>query len=437
MAATCCGVVPALYPQHVTRPPRPILTKRLVEALKPQAARFDVFDARLPGFSVRVHPSGRKSYRFKCLEAGRQRVFTLGEHGRDFPTERARTAAEILRGRSRAGELTAAPAPRAADRLLVSDLIIRWLREGPAAAPNKRASSWAHDASRLNRHIAPLLGKRVVVSLKATDIERAQADIAEGATAADIRTGARGRAIVRGGRAAARSAITTFAACLAWAKTRGLIDDNPAAGVRKIADVKRERFLSEAEAARLLATLDTLQTRARISATFADVIRVLLLTGARKNEIAALTFDELDSERGVIRLRNLRSKTGDKVIVLSGAARAILASRPRQSRFVFASDTAPDTPIVGLQKPWSRVRAVAQLPGLRLHDLRHSFASLAAADGASLPMIAKALGHAHTSTTARYAHLADDAAQRVADSVGRRVAAASPRTPLSSTSGKP
>jgi len=428
-----------VYPQtQVSRPPRPILTKRLVEALKPQPARFDVFDARLPGFMVRVHPSGRKVYRFKCLDAGRQRVITLGEHGREFPTERARAAAEILRGRSRAGELAAAPAPRAAaDRLLVSDLIIRWLREGPAAAPNKRASSWAHDASRLNRHIAPLLGKRVVASLKAADIERAQADIAEGATAADIRTGARGRAIVRGGRAAARSAITTFAACLAWAKTRGLIDDNPAAGVRKIADVKRERFLSEAEAARLLATLDTLQTRARISATFADVIRVLLLTGARKNEIAALTFDELDSERGVIRLRNLRSKTGDKVIVLSGAARAILASRPRQSRFVFASDTAPDTPIVGLQKPWSRVRAAAQLPGLRLHDLRHSFASLAAADGASLPMIAKALGHAHTSTTARYAHLADDAAQRVADSVGRRVAAASPRTPLSSTSGKP
>ncbi|MEQ1820752.1 MAG: integrase family protein [Terricaulis sp.] len=351
----------------MARPPRPILTKRLVEALKAQPARFDVFDARLPGFMVRVHPSGRKSYRFKCLEAGRQRVFTLGEHGHDFPTERARAAAEILRGRSRAGDLAAAPAPRAAaDRLLVSDLIIRWLREGPAAAPNKRASSWAHDASRLNRHIAPLLGKRVVASLKATDIERAQADIAEGATAADIRTGARGRAIVRGGRAAARAAITTFAACLAWAKARGLIDHNPAAGVRKIADVKRERFLSEAEAARLLATLDTLQARARISATFADVIRVLLLTGARKNEIAALTWDEFDSERGVIRLRNLRAKNGDKIIVLSPGARAILEARPRTSRFVFASDTGATTPIVGLQKPWSRVRVAAQLHWLQL-----------------------------------------------------------------------
>ncbi len=242
----------------MTRPPRPILTKRLVTALKPAAARYDVFDARLSGFMVRVHPSGRKTYRFKCLEAGRQRVITLGEYGGDLTTERARTDAEILRGRSRVGDLAAATARRTARKpLRVDDLIVMWLREGPASAPNKRASSWAHDASRLNRHIAPLLGKRVVAGLKATDIERAQADIAAGKTAADIRTGVRGRAIVRGGRAAALAAITTFGACLAWAKTRGLIDDNPTTGVRKIADVKRERFLSEAEAARLLATPDT------------------------------------------------------------------------------------------------------------------------------------------------------------------------------------
>jgi integrase len=109
-----------------------------------------------------------------------------------------------------------------------------------------------------------------------------------------------------------------------------------------------------------------MQTRARVSPTFADVIRVLLLTGARKNEIAALTWDELDLERGVIRLRNLRAKNGDKMIVLSPAARAILEVRSRTSRFVFASDTATDKPIVGLQKPWSRVRRCRRMDAARV-----------------------------------------------------------------------
>ncbi|MEZ5960551.1 MAG: site-specific integrase [Hyphomonadaceae bacterium] len=428
------------------RPPRPLLTKRRVDALKPRQGRYDVFDARLPGFMVRVHPSGRKIYRFKYLFAGRQRVETLGEHGIDFTTEAARTLAEVLRGRRAAGEDPAADRRlrrAAAAAVTVADLIIEWLRDGPAAAPNKRAKSWINDASRLNRHILPLLGSRPAASLTMSDIERAQRAIADGETAADVRTGPRGRAIITGGRAAARSSIATFSACLAWAAARGKIASNPAIGVRKIAGVKRERFLSDTEAARLMATLETLQARGRITPTFADVVRVLLLTGARRSEITNLTWDELDLERGLIRLRQLRAKNGDKVIVLNPAARAIIEARPRTGRFVFASTTNSTKAIVNVAKWWDRVRSAAGLPGLRLHDLRHSFASFAAADGASLPMIAKALGHAHTATTARYAHLADADAQRVADGVGRRLAAAQrsvnalATTATPSTSGHP
>lgn len=330
----------------------------------------------------------------------------------------------VAGGEDPAGERRAgrAPAPPT-----VEELVQDWLRDGPAAAPNKRASSWRHDASRLTRHIIPLLGARALDQLTPADIERAQQAIVEGATAADVRTGARGRAIVRGGRSAARAAITTLSACLAWGAAHGRLANNPAAGVRKIAGVKRERFLSEAETARLMTALDDLQASGRLASVFADAFRLLLLTGARKTEIAALTWDEVDLERGVIQLRQTRAKNGDKVIMLSRAALAIVAGRPRTARFVLPSAAAADTPIVGLQKAWARVRAAAKLPGLRIHDLRHSFASLAAADGASLPMIAKALGHAHTATTSRYAHLADDAARRVADGVGRRVDSARAR----------
>lgn len=287
--------------------------------------------------------------------------------------------AEILRGRSRAGDLAVAPARRPNKKvLLVDDLITMWLRDGPAAAPNKRTSSWAHDASRLNRHIAPVLGKRDVASLKPADIERAQADIAEGNTAADIHTGARGRAIVRGGRAAARAAITTFAACLAWATSRGMIAANPAAGVRKIAGVKRERFLSEAETGRLLATLDSLESNGRLASTFADAFRLLLLTGARKTEIAALRWDEVDLERGVIRLRQTRAKNGDKAIMLNPAALAIITARPRTSRFVLPSSADANKPIVGLQKPWARLRAAAKLDRPQSRSNDHRLASTTA-----------------------------------------------------------
>lgn len=113
-------------------------------------------------------PSVRKIYRFKYMFGGRQRVETLGEHGIDLTTEAARAEAEILRGRRAAGDDPAAArrASSGAATLRVAELIAMWLRDGPAAAPNKRASSWSHDASRLNRHILPLLGSRPIDSLK-------------------------------------------------------------------------------------------------------------------------------------------------------------------------------------------------------------------------------------------------------------------------------
>lgn len=425
-----------MYPGHHVKSAA-ALTKRTIEALKPRACRYDVFDGQLPGFSVRVHPNGRRTYRFKFILDRRQRVITIGEHGAPWTPETARRRAQALRGRVAAHDNPVHDrAPPPASITTVAQIIELWLREGPAAAPNKRASSWRHDASRLRRHIVPLLGDQPLAKLTRQDIERAQHAIADGRTAVDVRTRKRGRAIVTGGRAAARSAITAFSACLTWAVAQGAIAKSPASGLKKFATVRRERFLDEDETARLLSALDILQTSGRLSSAFADAFRLLLLTGARKTEIAALRWDEVDLVRGTIALKQGRAKNGDKTVALNAPAVALIAARPRGSRYVFASTIDETKPIVGLQKAWARVRVAAALPDLRVHDLRHSFASIAAADGASLPMIAKALGHAHPATTSRYAHLADDAAHRVADGVGQRLEAVRKRraNPMRQTS---
>jgi len=148
-------------------------------------------------------------------------------------------------------------------------------------------------------------------------------------------------------------------------------------------------------------------------------VRLLLFTGARKSEILNLTWGEVDLERGRILLPWHRSKTGEKMIPLNSAAVAEIMRRPREGPFVFPAARG-EGPTVGLYKTWDRVREVAKLEGVRLHDLRHSFASFAAADGASLYLIGKALGHRQASTTERYAHLTDDPIRAVAEQVGQR-----------------
>lgn len=430
-----------MYLKPPMRAGRTVLTKRMVEALKPAAATRDVYDASLRGFSVRVHPSGRRVYRFKYVFAGRQRAVTIGEHGAPWTTETARTRAQILRGQvaNRVDPLAVTTAADGARPLKLRDLIERYLEEGPIALPNKRPSSWTHDASRLRRHIIPLLGDKPARSLRRADVETAQRDIAAGATAADIKTGSRGRALVRGGPVVARGAVVSLSACLAWAISRDLVATNPAAKVEKFAAVKRERFLTEAETARLLDALASLQAAKVLPRVFADALLLLLFTGARKSEITALTWDEVDEERALVRLGQSRSKTGAKQIVLSEPAMQLIAQRPRGSRYVFPSPVDTNKPIVGVQKVWSRVRAAAAIDDVRVHDLRHSFASYAAAGGASLLMIAKALGHAHIATSQRYTHLTDSSAREVADSVGARIIGAPLRaqSPVSSASAPP
>lgn len=420
-----------------------LITNRLLEQTKPRAKRFDVFDGALRGFHVRVHPNGVMVFRLKYLFGRKQRVYSIGEFGAPWTLEEARRRAEVLRGVVRSGrdpvaERSAEQAAKIEEErqaITVAQLIERWLFEGPAAAPNKRAISWEHDASRLRRHVVPLLGKLPARSLRRADIEKAQADIRDGKTAVKIKTDKRrGLARVSGGAAVARGAVVSLSSCYSWALAQELVTENPVRRVKKLSAAKRERFLSEQEVAKLLEVLEARETRRELSDAHADTIRLLLLTGARRGEISHLEWAEVDFENGVIKLPPARSKTGEKKVPLNAPAVAILKRRALRnealakkdrSAFVFPAPSNRKMPATGLPKAWHRVRTAANLPGVRIHDLRHSFASFAVAGGASLALIGKVLGHTQTSTTERYAHFSANPAKQLSEKVGRRIMGAS------------
>jgi integrase len=207
-----------------------------------------------------------------------------------------------------------------------------------------------------------------------------------------------------------------------WAEKKGLRGDNsnPTRHVDKYKEEGRERFLSRAELDRLGQVLDKAD---KDNPYIVAAIRLLILTGARKNEILSLKWGYVDLDRGCLRLPD--SKTGQKTIILSQAAQDVLANLPRVvgNPHVVVGDREGGH-LVGLQKFWGRLRKEADLPDVRIHDLRHSFASFGIAEGMSLPMIGALLGHKHVATTQRYAHLADDPIRDAANRIGAVIGSA-------------
>jgi len=198
---------------------------------------------------------------------------------------------------------------------------------------------------------------------------------------------------------------------------------NPCRGIKKYREGRRERFLSQDELLRLgdaLAAAE--QSNSQMPSAIA-AIRLLILTGARLQEILTLKWSYIDFERRLILLPD--SKTGAKPIVLNNAAVAILNDiDPNSGNPYVIVGRKHGAHLVNLQKPWRTIRKVAGLDDVRIHDLRHSFASVAAASGASLPMIGKLLGHTQVQTTQRYAHLADDPLHQLNDEIGGAIAKA-------------
>jgi integrase len=254
----------------------------------------------------------------------------------------------------------------------------------------------------VERIISPELGRLKVDGVRSSDIERLH--LAFRATPYQ-----------------ANRLLALLSKMFNWSGRRG--ERNPCIGIERFAEQKRRRYLSSAELARLGAALIRAEEEKLTSPYVVAAIRLLVFTGARLTEILTLRWDHVDLERGLLNLSD--SKTGAKSVYLNSAARELLATLPRLegNPFVVPGERK-GRHLVNLEKPWRRVREIAQLPDVRLHDLRHSFASIGAGAGLGLPVIGALLGHAQPATTARYAHLASDPLQQAADLIGQRLVAA-------------
>jgi integrase len=402
------------------------LTKRTVDAIRPDSSGGDTFvwdtgDGAIKGFGVRMKPSGVASFLVQYrTQQGRTRRLVLGRVGVLTPEQARTLATDRLKQVSEGGD-PSADRHRLRDALTMSELADLYLQNGPAEKPNKKASSWRADRSNIERHIKPLLGRKVAKTLAQADVSKFQIDVASGKTKADIKTGWRGRAIIEGGNGTAARSLAVLGAMLQYAVNSGLISTNPAKGVPLLKGVRKERFLSEMEIAKLADVLNSMERQQRINPSAVAAMRLLMLTGCRKSEIITLRWNWVDFGRGCLRLPD--SKTGAKVVPLAAAALELLDRIPRTSVYVLPGAKG-DGHYSGLQKDWRRVCVQAELTGLRIHDLRHTFASFAVADGHTLFMVGKVLGHRQARTTEIYAHLSEDPLRAVANRTAARIAAA-------------
>ena len=392
------------------------LSKTSVDKAVKEPDRYVLWDSELKGFGLRVEPSGAKTYIIRYRVGGGRRgtlrQFKIGTPGKLTPAE-ARAEAVRLFARIELGQDPQQDRAEARKELTVSELCDLYLAEG---VTTKKASTRALDEIRIKRHVKPLLGARKVGAVSVADVERLMQDVASGKVKNDATPH------TRGGRGAASRTVGLLSGIFKFAIERKLCAENPAKGVKRFKDGRRERFLSPKELGGLGDAL-TAAAAAGAQPGHVAIIRLLALTGARKNEIAQLKWSELRDGGTWLQLED--SKSGRKAIKLGAPAQVLLSELPRtESPWVFPDPRDASLPIRNLDWFWVGVRRRAGLDDVRIHDLRHSFASVGLAGGAGLPLIGKLLGHAHVATTSRYSHLADDPVQAAADRIAETISGA-------------
>lgn len=386
----------------------PKLTKRLIDSLRVDDKDLVFWDSELPGFGVRVLASGVKSFVIQYRAEGRSRRLTIGRYGR-LTLEQARKRARVKLGEVDQGKDPAEEKKRGRQAISVKELAKRYLDEH-ARAKKKPASAF-RDERLLERFILPALGGRKIKSVTRADVAALHHKIGQDTPIQANRT------------LAVLSKMMTLA--IRW----GLYpDENPCRYVERFKEHKRERYLSQDELARLGAALNKAHKEGRGNPAAINAIRLLIMTGARFSEVLGLRWDWVDWEHSCIHLPD--SKTGAKVLPLGGPALEVLSNIPRAAGnpHVFPGKRL-GAPLSDINATWRMVREAAGLEGVRLHDLRHSFASVGVGAGVSLPVLGGLLGHSEPSTTQRYAHLADDPRQKAADKIAGLVAEAMSREP--------
>lgn len=306
----------------------------------------------------------------------------------------------------------------------VQTLVSTYIEE--FVAVNKKESSAEFYRTIAKKHIYPRIGANKALSMSSVEVQRAHS------------------AMSREAKISANRAMKLLSAAYGWGAKNGYVPEgiNPARGVDLNTETGRERFLTTEEMQRLGDAMLEAETvgfevvtgdskhapkgqRVKIHPSVTGAIRLLMLTGMRLREVLHLKWTETDLERGLLFLPD--SKTGRKTVVLSAPAVEILKSLPHIGVYVIAGESAgleDEKPRADLKRPWAQITKRAALTGLRIHDLRHSFASVGAWSGLGLPIIGKLLGHADAKTTQRYAHVDVDSSRRAADAIAGQISAA-------------
>jgi integrase len=377
------------------------LTEAFVQSLEPTGRDRFVFDERQPGFAVRVTPIGTKLFVVQARVGGKKRRHTVGVSPKMTVATARENALQILadmrRGLDPVLERKARRQAAAANETTISQLSEKWITD--YVRPKLKPRTVEDYERLLSQHILPSVGRLSVARIERDNIVQLHVSMA--------RTPRR-----------ANYVIATLRALINFGIDLGLRPpaSNPARRIKMYREQARERFLSELEIAKAADAIEQAERAGKIGPHGAAGLRLALFTGARSGEITAIQWSHVDWGRKLIRLPD--SKTNDpRTIHLSDAAIEIIKTVPRIGKFVIAG-AKPDEPYKNLGRAWIVAREYAGLQDCRLHDLRHSYASLAAGRGVSLQMIGKLLGHKVAATTQRYAHLARDAVSAVNDDLG-------------------
>lgn len=376
------------------------LTKRFVDAADHRDVDYFLWDCDLKGFGLRVRaaPSTRKVFLLQYRAGGRTRRVGLGTATAVTPDQARRHAQELVGRIARRED----PAEELRTRRLAPTVAALCDRFMSDYVPEKcKPSTRAEYRRSVEIFIKPRIGSLKLLAVKRSDIAQLHQDLGHIPYQANRTLGVLKR---------------MFSLAEAW----GLVPDgaNPCRHVTPYPEPERGRFLSPEEYDRLWSTLDELEMEQPGMRAAVAAIRLLALTGCRLSEIQKLRWEYVRDDK----LKLPDGKTGPRTVYLSPEAIAVLSSIEQvpDNPYVITGTVAGQH-LTDLQRPWRRIRARADLGDVRIHDLRHSFASAAVSNGESLPMIGKLLGHKSVKTTARYAHLADEPVQAAASRIAARI----------------
>ncbi len=376
------------------------LTKRTIDALQPEDKDYFIWDSQIAGFGVRIMPSGAKTYQAQYRKGGRTRRVSVGRHG-NITVDEARNLAKDIMGQVAKGENPAEEISQHRKAPTIAALCERFFEAH--VMERCKPSTQGEYRRAIDLFINPAIGNFKIVDVERKDVAELHHKFRDKPYQANRTLGVLSK---------------MFNLSEIW----GLRPDgsNPCRHVPKYKEVKRERYLSQNELQRLGQVLAEVEQDGSETPYIVAAFRLLILTGCRLGEIQTLQWGFI-TDNG---MELPDTKTGARRIPLPNAARAVLSTLPRIAGNPYVIAGKVDGKFAtDLQHPWRRIRERAGLTGVRIHDLRHTYASNAVSSGMPIQMVGRLLGHTQLQTTMRYAHLADDPVKQAAEENAARLEA--------------